>query len=99
MLTAPISNAFCLESNSKVIWKLWIEAFNKFSDKAPLLVAYKTLEAEDLIAGEVLKKLTQSNITLTEWNNLSTVISQHLIQAIPYQSLSQESQGKFYSYI
>ena len=59
-------------------------------------MTYKTLEVEDLIAGEALKKLSNqpNSLTLTEWTNLSTVISQHLIQAIPYQSLSQESQGK-----
>ena len=94
LLTAPLNNSFCLNSNAKIIWKLWAEAFNKFSDKAPLLVAYKTLEVEDLIGGEILKKLSKPNITLTEWTNLSTIISQHLIQAIPYQSLSQESQGE-----
>ena len=94
-MTAPLSEKFILDSNSKITWKLWAEAFNKFSEKAPLLVTYKTLEVEDLIAGEALKKLSQPNITLTEWNNLSSVISHHLVQAIPYQSLSQESQGTY----
>ena len=97
LLTAPLSNTFGLDTSSKIIWKLWAEAFNKFGEKAPLLVTYKTLEVEDLIAGEALKKLSNqpNSLSLTEWTNLSTVISQHLIQAIPYQSLSQESQGKY----
>ena len=97
LLTAPLSNTFGLDTSSKIIWKLWAEAFNKFGEKAPLLVTYKTLEVEDLIAGEALKKLSNqpNSLTLTEWTNLSSVISQHLIQAIPYQSLSQESQGKY----
>ena len=88
LLTFPIDNL--LDIQLKSLWKPWKEVFDKFNDKAPLIVAYKTLEAEDLIAAQVLKNT--ENLTKVEWTNLST-ITQHLVQAVPYQSLSQESQG------
>ena len=89
LIKFPIIN--CLNSNSKLFWKLWIDALDKFNGKAPLLYSYKTLEIEGLIADEVLKKIDKC--TVQEWNNLSSVVCQQLINNIPYQSLSQESQG------
>ncbi len=94
LLTFPI--IACLNTSSKLFWKLWIEALDKFNGKAPLLFSYKTLEIEELIADEILKKTEDENekkLSPQEWNNLCNVVCQQLVNNIPYQSLSQESQG------
>ena len=93
LLTFPI--IACLNTNSKPFWKLWIESLDKFNGKAPLLFSYKTLEVEELITDEILKKTDDNEKELSpqEWNNLCNVVCHQLVNNIPYQSLSQESQG------
>jgi hypothetical protein len=94
IVTFPID--LCLETSSKLFWKQWMEIFKKINDKAPLIMTYKTLELEDTIAEEVLKRLRDKenrNVNVQEWTSLATVMSHQLIQSIPFQSLSQESQS------
>ena len=66
LLTFPIDNL--LDIQLKSLWKPWKEVFDKFNDKAPLIVAYKTLEAEDLIAAQVLKNT--ENLTKVEFRGM-----------------------------
>ena len=93
VLSFPILQSEFLSATSKPLWKLWTEAYGKFGEKAPLLVNYTTLEAEDILAQEIIKKLDKKDLNQNEWINLSTYFCQQFIQAIPFQSLTQESQG------